>query len=131
MNKIFLGILGLASAFSVHAGDPAQSSGNPIARAAASADHAVATRAAASVSAPNIGEAEFSALTDAGAFPVAGKNGITKRDVEILKRGAAMKVSQGSCARVEFGGKSTLNPGEYYVYCGNNRRLIFTEADLQ
>jgi len=64
-----------------------------------------------------------------GAFPVAGRDGFTQHDVDILMRGARQMLDQGRCDRVEFAYKSTLNPGQYYVYCGN-RSVFFTEADL-
>ena len=54
----------------------------------------------------------------------------SKHDVDILRRGAAQMLEMGRCQHVDFAYKSTINPDEYYVYCGNNRRVIFTEADL-
>lgn len=65
----------------------------------------------------------------AGAFAEASRK-FSKHEVEIMRRGATQMVQTGRCQHVEFAYKSTINPSEYYVYCGGNRRVIFTEADL-
>lgn len=62
------------------------------------------------------------------AIPEAGKNGITERDVEILRKGAIKMLNSGSCNRVEYADKSTTKPNTYYINCGANN-LFFKPSD--
>jgi hypothetical protein len=64
-----------------------------------------------------------------GAFIEASKH-FSRQDIEIMRRGAVQMLETGRCQRIDFAYKSTINPSEYYVYCGNNRRVIFTQSDL-
>ena len=61
------------------------------------------------------------------AFADASKK-FSAHDVDVLKRGANKVLENGRCQRVDYAYKSTMNPGEYYVFCGNNKRLIFSES---
>jgi hypothetical protein len=63
------------------------------------------------------------------AIPRVGQDGLTARDVEILKRGALKFLNSRQCSRIELAHKSTSKPNTYYVNCGG-RNLFFTPSDL-
>ena len=63
-------------------------------------------------------------------MPKVGEDGLTRRDVDILYRGAAHYLQSGHCKKIEFGDKSTSRRDTYYVYCGGPANIFFTEKDL-
>lgn len=62
-------------------------------------------------------------------LPKVGENGLTRRDVETLYRGAAYFLETGKCRKIEYGDKSTSRRDTYYLNCGPEN-LFFKEADL-
>ena len=63
-------------------------------------------------------------------LPKVGDHGLTKRDVQILHRGAKHFVESGKCQKVEYGDKSTSKRNTYYVNCGEPRNRFFTPASI-
>lgn len=63
-------------------------------------------------------------------LPKVGEDGLTKKDVDTLYRGAQHFLRSGRCQKVEFGDKSTSRRNTYYVNCGGPQNLFFREQDL-
>jgi hypothetical protein len=67
----------------------------------------------------------------AGAIPQPGERGLTKKDIEILTKGALQFLNQGRCTQVEYADKSVSKPNTYYVNCGGPTNIFFTPNDLK
>ncbi len=63
-------------------------------------------------------------------LPKVGENGLTRRDVETLYRGAVYFLETGKCLKINYGDKSISRRDTYYVNCGGSANLFFREADL-
>lgn len=63
------------------------------------------------------------------AIPEAGKNGLTEKDVDILRQGAIKLLDSGECKRVEYADKSTTKPNTYYINCGADN-IFFKASDI-
>ena len=62
-------------------------------------------------------------------IPKVGQGGLTRKDVQILHRGARHFLDSGRCNRIAYGDKSVSKPNTYYVNCGS-RNHFFTPSDL-
>lgn len=62
-------------------------------------------------------------------MPKVGEDGLTRRDVDILYRGATHYLQSGQCKKIEFGDKSTSRRDTFYVNCGGPN-FFFKESDL-
>lgn len=69
------------------------------------------------------------------AIPNPGEYGLTKADVDTLRKGAKLVLqSRPDCSRIEAGDKSVKKPNTYYVTCrigGSVENVFFTRADAQ
>lgn len=64
------------------------------------------------------------------AIPKVGEGGLTKKDVQILYKGALKFLGSGQCAHVESGDKSVNRANTYYINCGG-ANIFFTPSDLK
>lgn len=63
--------------------------------------------------------------------PKVGDYGLTRSDVELIRRYAAFLLESGECDAIDAGNKSVSREETYYVYCaGDNGQRFFTRADL-
>jgi len=69
------------------------------------------------------------------AIPNPGEYGLTKADVDTLRKGAKLVLqSRPDCSRIEAGDKSVKKPNTYYVTCrigGSVENVFFTRAEAQ
>lgn len=63
--------------------------------------------------------------------PKVGDYGLTRRDIELIRRYAAHLLQNDECKSIETGNKSMSKDDTYYVYCaGDDGQRFFTSADL-
>jgi len=69
------------------------------------------------------------------AIPNPGEYGLTKADVDALRKGAKLVLqSRPDCARIEAGDKSVKKPNTYYVTCrigGLVENVFFTRSEVE
>jgi hypothetical protein len=69
------------------------------------------------------------------AIPNPGENGLTRADVDIIRKGAKMVLqTRPDCSRIELGDKSVSRPNTYYVMCtvgGSVQNVFFTRAEAE
>lgn len=69
------------------------------------------------------------------AIPNPGENGLTRGDVDIIRKGAKMVLqTRPDCSRIELGDKSVNRPNTYYVMCtvgGSVQNIFFTRAEAE
>lgn len=64
-------------------------------------------------------------------IPKVGDYGLTRQDVELIRRYAAHLLASEECDAIEAGNKSVSRDDTYYVYCaGDNGQRFFTAADI-
>lgn len=63
------------------------------------------------------------------AIPKVGQYGLTKKDVDILWKGANLMLKKGRCSKIHYADKSLNKANTYYVNCGS-RNIFFTKADV-
>ena len=64
-------------------------------------------------------------------IPKVGDYGLTRAEIEVIRRYAAQMLLDEECSSIEAGNKSVSKPGTYYVYCaGESEQRFFTKADL-
>lgn len=67
------------------------------------------------------------------AIPSPGEYGLTRADVDTLRKGAKLVLqSRPDCSRIEVGDKSVKKPNTYYVTCrigGSVQNVFFTRAE--
>ena len=68
------------------------------------------------------------------AFPKPGEYGLTRRDVDTLRKGAMMVLrKRPDCSQITIGDKSVNKPNTYYVTCrvnGSVENVFFTPAEV-
>ena len=67
------------------------------------------------------------------AIPNPGEDGLTRRDVDIIRKGAKMVLlTRPGCGRIELGDKSVSKPNTYYVTCsGFGQNVFFTRDEVE
>lgn len=67
---------------------------------------------------------------EAGAIPNVGDFNLSKRDVEVIWRGAKKMLDSGECSKIVSGDKSISKPNTYYVTCDDSENRFFRPEDL-
>lgn len=69
------------------------------------------------------------------AIPNPGESGLTRADVDIIRKGAKMILqTRADCSRIELGDKSVNRPNTYFVMCavgGSVQNVFFTRAEAE
>lgn len=69
------------------------------------------------------------------AIPNPGEDGLTRADIDIIRKGAKMVLqTRPDCARIELGDKSVSRSNTYYVMCsvnGSVENVFFTRAEVE
>lgn len=69
------------------------------------------------------------------AIPNPGEDGLTRADIDIIRKGAKMVLqTRPDCARIELGDKSVSRANTYYVMCsvnGSVENVFFTRAEVE
>ncbi|MFC1526639.1 hypothetical protein ACFL6X_07515 [Candidatus Latescibacterota bacterium] len=67
---------------------------------------------------------------DPEGIPLAGEEGLSQRDVDLVWMGANWALRTGRCSEVQSGHKSLSKRGYYYVRCGGET-VFFTESSIR
>nr|WP_316629648.1 hypothetical protein [uncultured Brevundimonas sp.] len=69
------------------------------------------------------------------AIPNPGEDGLTRADIDIIRKGAKMVLqTRPDCAQIELGDKSVSRANTYYVMCsvnGSVENVFFTRAEVE